>query len=426
MKNLLICCFIAIMAVSIVFITCSPTEPENPQLSVNPTSCAFTKNVNTETLIISNSGGGELSWEITDKPDWLEASKSSGKVTTGIDTVIITADISQAAGTYSGTININSNGGNQVVNISLDISLWIKKKNMPTARFGLATSVVDGRVYAIGGGVGVGDMVRKVQEYNPATDSWVEKANMPTATCWHSTSAVDGRIYAIGGWHPSGGIDTVEEYYPATDTWRARADMPTPRWFLSTSVVNGKIYAIGGAEFEHGLGTVEEYDPTTNTWTTKVDMPTPRILMSTSVVDGIIYAIGGARWPHAPTLSIVEAYNPATDTWTTKTPMPSPRVFFSTSVVNGKIYAIGGCADEYDEFIASVEIYDPVTDTWTQTEDLPTPRKALATSAVNGNIYAIGGDTGSAWFDCVSTVEEYDSGNEYVGHEQRKHAYCKN
>jgi len=285
---------------------------------------------------------------------------------------------------------------------------WTRKADMPTARFGPATSVVDGKVYAIGGGVGVGDMVRSVQEYNPATDSWVEKADMPAATCWHATSAVDGRIYAIGGWAPGGfGIDTVVEYDPATDTWRERAEMPTPRTFLSTSAVNGKIYAIGGEEYPvYGLGTVEEYDPTTNTWTTKADMPTPRMLMSTSVVDGIIYAIGGAPYEHTE-ISTVEAYDPATDTWTTKAPMPTARAFFSTSVVNGKIYAIGGCDGTYDVLTSNtVEVFDPVTNTWTLADDLPTTRAALATSAVDGRIYAIGGDIEASWWRNPSSIVE--------------------
>ncbi|MEN8163752.1 MAG: kelch repeat-containing protein, partial [Acidobacteriota bacterium] len=123
---------------------------------------------------------------------------------------------------------------------------WTQKTDMPAARFGLSTSVVDGRIYAFGGGVNRGVMVRNVQEYNPATDSWVEKADMPTDNCWFSTSVVDGKIYVIGGWLPESGRATVEEYNPATDTWTTKADMPTPRKFLSTSVVNGRIYAIGG------------------------------------------------------------------------------------------------------------------------------------------------------------------------------------
>ena len=272
---------------------------------------------------------------------------------------------------------------------------WTRKTDMPTARFGLSTSVVDGRIYAIGGGVLRGVMVGNVQAYDPATDSWVAKASMPADTCFHSTSAVDGKIYAIGGWAPGGdGIDPVVEYDPATDTWRARAEMPTPRKFLSTSAVNGKCNELGGAEITPALGTVEEYDPATNTWTTKTDMPTPRILMSTSVVDGIIYAIGGAQYEHFED-STVEAYDPATDTWTTKASMPTARAFFSTSVLNGKIYAIGGCLGNYDVLTSNtVEVFDPVTNTWAVTDDLPTPRAALATSAVNGRIYAIGGDLG--------------------------------
>ena len=64
-----------------------------------------------------------------------------------------------------------------------------------------------------------------------------------------STSVVDGKIYAIGGWRDEPqavGLSTVEEYNPAMDTWTKKADMPTAREFLSTSAVKGKIYTIGG------------------------------------------------------------------------------------------------------------------------------------------------------------------------------------
>ena len=119
--------------------------------------------------------------------------------------------------------------------------LWAQKADMPTARFGLTATVVDGRGYAIGGGIYRGGMVRSVQEYDPATDTWVDKANMPTSTCWHSTSAVDGKVYAIGGWSEFGGIGTVLEYDPETDTWAAKAPMPTTEYreqsMVSTSTL---------------------------------------------------------------------------------------------------------------------------------------------------------------------------------------------
>jgi N-acetylneuraminic acid mutarotase len=294
------------------------------------------------------------------------------------------------------------------VNLTAEGS-WTRKADMPTARFGLTSSVVNGKIYAIGGATGPGADVRTVEEYDPATDSWTKKADMLTAVSWYSASVINDKIYAIGGATAVAGRSTVQEYDPATDTWKRKADMPTPRWALSASALNGRIYAIGGALEIAGLRTVEEYDPTTNTWTRKADMPTPRILMSTSVVDGIIYAIGGTSSQGGSLLSTVEAYDPATNTWTSKAPIPTARCFFSTSVVNGKIYAIGGCAHPYNSgTFSSVEAYDPATDTWLKMDNMPTPRKALTTSAVNGKIYAIGGNSVPAFNSCISTVEEYN------------------
>jgi N-acetylneuraminic acid mutarotase len=225
-----------------------------------------------------------------------------------------------------------------------------------------------------------------------------------------STSVVNRRIYAIGGLTPAAtGFSRVEEYDPATDTWRKRADMPTPRWGLSTSVVNGKIYAIGGTDVwigtaTQGLQTVEEYDPVTDTWRKRADMPTARYWFSASVVDGKIYAIGG--WDGTMPHSTVEEYDPVTDTWTRKANMPTPRWALSTSMVNGKIYAIGG-----GEPLSIVEEYDPATDTWTRKADMPTPRFWFTTSAVNGKIYAIGGKQSRApEAPSLSIVEEYDTG----------------
>ncbi|NIR95350.1 MAG: galactose oxidase, partial [Gammaproteobacteria bacterium] len=71
---------------------------------------------------------------------------------------------------------------------------------MPTARFGLSCSVVDGKIYAIGGAVSpTGTPLATVEAYDPATDTWSSKAPMPTARNFLTTSAVNGIIYAIGG-----------------------------------------------------------------------------------------------------------------------------------------------------------------------------------------------------------------------------------
>ncbi len=289
---------------------------------------------------------------------------------------------------------------------------WTQKADMPTARMGLSTSVVDGKIYAISSLKGLG--VKKVEEYDPATDTWTEKADMPTARVFVATSVVDGKIYAIGGatyWRGTA-LATVEEYDPATDTWTSITNMPEPRYGLATSAVDGKIYAIGGETSQGApvLATVEEYDPATDTWTKKADMPTARVLVSTNVVNGKIYAIGGQTLTAWPTFSTVEEYDPATDTWTKKGDMPAPRVL-STCVVDDKIYGFGGRARRGGAPLSTVFQYDPATDTWTALDDMPVFNGGLGTSAVGGKIYIIGGSSAPYPFNSVlSTVWEYDTG----------------
>jgi len=233
---------------------------------------------------------------------------------------------------------------------------------------------------------------------------------MPTPRWGLSTSVVNGKIYAIGGARgfPIPGLRTVEEYDPATDTWTTKSPMPSTRWALSTSVVNGKIYAIGG-EAPEGLRTVDEYDPATDTWTRKASMTIGRYAFSTSVVNGKIYAIGGVTFYPSST-SIVEEYDPVTDTWTRKADMPTARTYYSTCAANGKIYVFGGAPHPNRDPVSVVYEYDPATDTWTTKDDMLTARTGQSTSEVNGKIYAIGGSkTGyTAGLLSTSRVEEYD------------------
>ncbi len=86
---------------------------------------------------------------------------------------------------------------------------------------------------------------------------------MPTPRWGLSTSAVNGKIYAVGG-TPNGreGLQSVEVYDPATNTWEKAPNIPTPRGNLSTNTVQGKVYAIGGSQglLRRALATVEAYD----------------------------------------------------------------------------------------------------------------------------------------------------------------------
>lgn len=92
----------------------------------------------------------------------------------------------------------------------------------------------------------------------------MKKADMPTPRDALSTSMVNGKIYAIGGkpgsFAAGSPLSIVEEYNPQTDIWTEKSDMPTARWGLSTCGVNEKIYAIGGTDGSVALSTIEEYN----------------------------------------------------------------------------------------------------------------------------------------------------------------------
>ncbi|MHC4797992.1 MAG: Kelch repeat-containing protein [Planctomycetota bacterium] len=286
---------------------------------------------------------------------------------------------------------------------------WTRRADMPTTRLALASSMVNGKIYAIGGRAD-GALT---SEYNPATDTWTTKTRMPTARFGLVTSAVEGKIYAIGGVLDLGTIfRTVEVYDPQTDTWTKKADLPRAMAFGSASEVDGKIYVIGDSAampWAAFYPTVYAYDPQTDTWTQKADMPTVRSMFSACVVNGKIYVIGGALVTKTM-LSTVEVYDPATDTWTPKTPMPTARFGHTTAVVGGKIYAIGGGTHTPSRGFSMVEVYDPATDTWTTETDMPAKRAFFSSSVVEGKIYAFGGSItgGNLHPPGVRTVYEYE------------------
>jgi N-acetylneuraminic acid mutarotase len=280
---------------------------------------------------------------------------------------------------------------------------WSVKADMPTARQGLTTCAVNGKIYAIGGvnypGVDT-EVLTTIEEYDPTTDSWTARSGMPTSRNWPACAVVSGKIFVIGGdrTYLSSPRSAVEEYDPASDVWTPKANMPTARSTHAAAVVDGKIYVIGGLTTFGAppLAIVEAYDPVTDTWEQKASIPTPRGMPGASVVNGKIYVIGSFVPPGGPALPVVEVYDPGTDTWTRKADMPTARGGLACSTAHGRIYAVGG-RNAATPF-AAVEEYNPANDTWTKRTDMwsidmqnPSGRFGLSTATVNDRIYAIGG-----------------------------------
>ena len=248
-----------------------------------------------------------------------------------------------------------------------------------------AAATVGGKVYMVGGGTYSCGVNAMLQAYDPATNVWVNLANMPTARYELGATELNGQLYAIAG-NPGCGsaaqaIRAVEAYYPASNTWSNKTLLPAGSWGAGVATANGKIYVIGGF-----TNLVYCYDPAGNSWSVKTPLPAPYTFNfgATVVANGIIYVIGGS--PH---LSSVYAYNPVTDSWTVKASMPTGRDSCAGAAVNGIIYVAGGFNGTSN--LATVEAYTPATDSWSAVTPLPYRVATASAAAVNDTLYVMGG-----------------------------------
>lgn len=85
---------------------------------------------------------------------------------------------------------------------------------MPTPRYDATCAEVNGVLYVIGGQWHRGAPVAKVEAYDPATDTWTRKLDMPTARAGLTSFVIDGRIFVAGGHYGLTDLATLEVYTP--------------------------------------------------------------------------------------------------------------------------------------------------------------------------------------------------------------------
>ena len=270
---------------------------------------------------------------------------------------------------------------------------WKIVADLPDSGLGPGVTVVEGKIYVIGGTYRGGYLSINV-EYDPATNNWTLRKPMPTPRASFGIAVYKNKIYCIGGGDGSDeGVTGMNEVYdPLTDTWKTKRPMPTPRQGICAHVVNGKIYVIGGSKpFNPNMPSTvpnvnEVYDPETDTWTSKTPPPVEVSFYASAIVDNKIYIIGGS-----PIGNLTQIYDPETDTWSFGAPIPNPCWGAAAGATTGiyapkRIYVMGG----YPTFDLN-QVYDPETDTWTMGAQMPARGYDLGIAAINDTLYAIVG-----------------------------------
>jgi len=292
---------------------------------------------------------------------------------------------------------------------------WVSESSAGfTQRTDFASSVVNGKIYAIGGAnQNLTAYIDTLEVFDPTNNAWYAPVVTGKFTPrWGLASAtVDNKIYMLGGYNDKGYLNTLEMFDPDSNSWSTPLTTGTftPRVGLAVSVVNNKIYAMGGSGNNSNggvLNILEVFDPDSSKWSTPKTTGnfTPRAFLTSAVVNGKIYVIGGGYYKitmgvgYFTPLNTVEVFDPTSDSWTTPTTTGTftPRGYLASAVMNNKIYVMGG-QNINGEFLDTLELFDPATNSWSAptTSGTFTPRSGLASAVIDTTIYALGGQDGN-------------------------------
>jgi N-acetylneuraminic acid mutarotase len=254
--------------------------------------------------------------------------------------------------------------------------VWEEKAPVSVARSAYdGVEVLDGKLYFVGGNSGTAQNL--AERYDPATNQWETLAPMSVARQGVATAVVNGKLYAIGG----NGLSSVEIYDPQTGQWAAGPALPSEVSHGTAITLGGKILLVGGNNSANQpINQVLELDPATNEWNQKAPMPMARHAVKLIHLDDMVWAIGG--YDGSTQLDKVEIYDVANNSWTTSPSLSTPRNWSSAWVSNGRIYVAGGHNGAY---LNSIEAYDPATNQWTAVGILPENKYTAEAAVLGGN-----------------------------------------
>lgn len=134
---------------------------------------------------------------------------------------------------------------------------------MPTARSEIAGSVLNEKIYIIGGFDNYGHSISIVETFDPLTEEWIQSTSMPKPLDHTAAASFNGKLYVVGG----GSLDryTLSDklyiYDLSTNNWTQGANLPTPRGASTANFINGLLYVTGGVDSENTLASTLVYNP---------------------------------------------------------------------------------------------------------------------------------------------------------------------
>jgi len=285
----------------------------------------------------------------------------------GVKTFVIQST-SVGPTTFAGVYTVNPAG--QIGSVSQDWGQWDEVAGLPAPRGYLATAVLNGALYALGG---VSDNTGTTQTnmYKFNGTNWTEVAGLPVPRWGFTAAVLNDSLFAFGG-----GYTNVYRYNGTN--WTETQGLPARRSSASC-VLDGSLYSIGGYDASSAKANVYRYNGAN--WTEVASLPSARWRLAASVFNGSMYAIAGNN----PGVTNVYRYNGSS--WTEVQGLPDGRQNLSAGMLNGSLYAIGG----WGFYGRQTNVFRYNGSNWSEAPGLPAVRDCLAASVLNESLYAVGG-----------------------------------
>jgi N-acetylneuraminic acid mutarotase len=262
---------------------------------------------------------------------------------------------------------------------------WSEAASLPSPlQSELAATVLDGKLYALGG---FGDPTG-FKRYDPATNTWATLPPMPAGRDHLAAFAIDGGVYYSGGAASSdtGQNIAAYRYDVASNRWDARSEINLSNFGSHAATLNGRAY-IGSSD-----GGLREYDPVQRAFRRLSPAPSGRARDHSQVVTflGEIWMIAG----RSPETATVVIYDPVTERWRAGPSIQRARGGFAAAVLNDQIIIGGGeIVNGALRVEPTVEIYTAGKDSWSFGPNLPVAVHGTAGAAINGRFYVVSGST---------------------------------
>ena len=201
------------------------------------------------------------------------------------------------------------------------------------AREGLASAVLDGKIYAIGG-VGFSSM----EIFDPQTHQWSYGASLPKEIDRACAVSLDGKIIITGGRVDGINLTDVYEFDPERGTWESLDTIQYARSGHRMVIHDGRAWVLGDS------AVCESYNPDSNSWQNEASLNTARTWpVAWSNGEDLFVAEGGSNSATSAELRKIEILPKGSSQWVLSPDLlPGQMYGADTIVTNGMLFLISG------------------------------------------------------------------------------------